>query len=283
MGETVETLDVQAQRKQSEQQARPEVEKQRKEAEEEARETLVKEATEAIALTRQAVNAISAGKTDEALAAIEQATGKINVLLARNPATALIPVELDVAIIDTAPRETQSLRDIATDASNALDEKDYPTARTLLSSLMSEIRVRTYHLPLATYPDALKEAACLLDQKETHGAISVLSTALNTLAVLDRVTPLPLVLARAAINQAQAKRQEDKSTAQALLQMAKREVTRAKELGYAAKDEEYEALHDEISSLEKQVKGNEDVTATFSRLKEKLSAFLKRQSERKHG
>jgi hypothetical protein len=60
-------------------------------------------------------------------------------------------------------------------------------------------------------------------------------------------------------------------------------VTRAKELGYAAKDEEYEALHDEISSLEKQVKGNEDVTATFSGLKEKLSAFLKRQSERKHG
>jgi len=57
----------------------------------------------------------------------------------------------------------------------------------------SNIRVRTYNLALATYPTALKEAARLLDQKNTKEASDVLLTALNTLMVVDNVTPLPLV------------------------------------------------------------------------------------------
>ncbi|MGC2402164.1 MAG: YfdX family protein, partial [Acidobacteriaceae bacterium] len=67
----------------------------------------------------------------------------------------------------------------------------------LLYGLTSEIRVRTYNLPLATYPLALTEAARLLDQQKNQDANTVLLTALNTLAIIDRVTPLPLVLARA--------------------------------------------------------------------------------------
>ena len=280
---TQNASDVQAQRKQAEQQARPEVEKQRKEAEEETKKTLDQEAIAAIDQTQKAVDAIAAGKNDEALAAIEQATGKINVLLARNPATALIPVDLDVEVIDTAPHQTQAVLDLAKDVSRAVDVKDYPTARALLFSLMSEIRVRTYNLPLATYPTVLKEAARLLDQKAANDASSVLLTALNTLVVVDRVTPLPLVLAREAINQAQSKSQQDRNGAQILLEVAKNEVVRARELGYTGKDQEYEALNRQISDLEKQIKGHEDATAAFSKLKDKLSAFLKRQSSQKHG
>lgn len=275
--------NIETQRKQAEQQARPEVEQQRKEAEQEAEKTLDKEGIEAIQLTHNAVNAITAGKTDEALSAIEQATGKLNVLLARNPATALIPVQLEVDVIDAAPHDIQAIHKIAHDASQAMGDKDYPTARALLYSLTSEIRVRTYNLPLATYPEALKQAARLLDQKATKDAAAVLSTALNTLALIDRVTPLPLVLAREAINQAQVKSQQDKNTAQVLLQTAKYEVERSKELGYTPKDQEYAALNAEISSLEKQLKGNNDVAAVFSRLKDRLSSFLKRQSEQQRG
>ena len=86
---------MQNQRKQAEQQARPEVEKERKQAEDEARKTLDQEAITAVSQTQKAVDAIAAGKTDEALAAIEQATGKINILLARNPTNAVIPVDLE--------------------------------------------------------------------------------------------------------------------------------------------------------------------------------------------
>jgi hypothetical protein len=274
---------VQNQRKQAEQQGRPEVEKERKQAEDEARKTLDQEAITAVSQTQKAVDAIAAGKTDEALAAIEQATGKINILLARNPANALIPVDLDVELIDTAPHDSQAVLHIAKDASRAVDEKDYPAARALLFSLMSEIRVRTYNVPLATYPEALKEAARLLDQKATKDASSMLLTALDTLVVLDRVTPVPLLLAREAITQAQTKSQQDKNGAQVLLELAKKEVARARELGYTGKDQEYEALNRQISGLEKQLKGPEDATVAFSKLKEKLSAFLKRQSEQKRG
>jgi hypothetical protein len=278
--QTPEQADVEKQRRAAEQQARPGVEQQRKEAQQEAEKTLDKEAIDAISLTQKAINAISNNKNDEALSTIEQATGKINVLLARNPSTALIPVNLQVDVIDTAPHDVQAIREVAQDASKAVDEKNFPAARLLLYSLMSEIRVRTYNLPLATYPAALQEAARLLDQKKANDASNTLLTALNTLVVVERATPLPLLLAREAINTAQAQSQKDKQTAQALLETAKKEVERSKELGYAGKAQEYAALNSEISNLEKQLKGNEDVGAVFAKLKDKLGAFLKRQSER---
>jgi hypothetical protein len=275
--------NLQANRKQAGQQARPEVEQQRKEAEQEARKELDEDAKTAIDQTHKAVQAISENKTDEALSNIEQATGKINILLARNPSTALIPVDLAVNVIDTAPQNKTIILEIAQDASRAFDDKNYPTARALLYMLMSEIRVRTYNLPLATYPDALKEAARLLDQKQTQQASSILLTALNTLVVVDRVTPLPLVLARDAINEAQSKSKQDKQAAQASLETAKNQIERARELGYTGKDAEYAALNDQISKLEKQLNGKTDTRAAFSNLKEKLSAFLKRQSGEKRG
>ena len=275
--------DLQSQGKQAEQQTRPDVEKQRRETEEEAKRDLNQDAKAAIDETQRAVNAIAQNKSDEALSAIEQATGKINILLARNPNTALIPVDLGVEVIDTAPQDTAVILEIAQDASRALDDKNYPTARALLYRLMSEIRVRIYNLPLATYPDALKEAARLIDQRQPQDASNVLLSELNTLVAVDRVTPLPLVLARDAINQAQAKSQQDKKAARALLETAKTQVERARELGYAGKDQEYAELNNQISTLEKQIKGNGDATAAFSKLKEKLTAFVKRQSEQKRG
>ena len=57
------------------------------------------------------------------------------------------------------------------------------------------------------------------------------------------------------------------------------ELQRAKDLGYAGKDPEYAALNNEISKVEKQLTDNEDLTAAFSKLKDRLAAFLKRQSE----
>ena len=271
--------DLQKQRQEAEQQARPDVEKERKQAEDEAAKNLDQEAKAAIDETQKAIDAIAANKNDQAMAAIEQATGKINILLARNPATALIPVSLEVEVIDVAPHDSKAIAEIAKNASKAVEDKNYTAARVLLYALTSEIRVRTYNLPLATYPAALQEAAHLLDQKKPQEASNVLLTALDTLMAVDRVTPLPLVLAREAIEQAKAKSQSDKAMAQTLVQTAKKETERAKEIGYAGRDPEYAALNSDISNLEKQLKGNEDATSVFAKLEDRLSAFLKRQSQ----
>lgn len=272
--------DIDKERKDAEQKARPEVESQLQQARRDAEKSLDKEAIAAIDETNKAMEAIAANKIDEARAAIERATGKINILIARNPTTVLIPVSTEVEVIDAAPQDSKAIVQIAEHASNAFHAKDYPAARVLLYGLTSELRVRTYNLPLASYPLALAQAARLLDQQKTQDANTILLTALNTLAVVDHVTPLPLLLARAAIDQSRDQSQKDKAMAQALLKTAKKELQRSKDLGYAGEDPEYAALDRDISNLEKQIKGNEDATSVFAKLEDRFSTFLKRQSER---
>jgi cell division protein ZapA (FtsZ GTPase activity inhibitor) len=160
-----------------------------------------------------------------------------------------------------------------------VSDKDYPTARVVLEGLASEVRVRTYHLPLASYPDALKQAARLLDQKKTQEANQVLATALSTLVIVDRVKPLPTLIAKASVDAAQKIRQKDKDTALKLLAVARSELDRAKELGYAGNDPEYLALDKSISDVEKQIKSNGDSNSVFASLRQKVDQLFKKQSE----
>ena len=271
------------QRTDAEQKSRPEIEQQRQEAAKEAEKAIDKDALAAMQQTLKAVKAIAASKTDEALAAIEQATGKLNVLLARHPQTALIPVDVGVAVIDTAPLDAKAVKDRAKAAERAVYDKDYPGARVLLAGLMSEIRVRTSNLPLGTYPAALKEAARLLDQKKNKEACATLMTALNTLVVIERVIPLPIAVAQAAISDAESMRDKDKDGARQKLNLAKFELERAKELGYMGQAPEYAALNKSISELEQQLKGTSDTGSLFTRLKERIASFFKRQSEASRG
>jgi hypothetical protein len=259
----------------------PELEKQRDEAEEEAARTLNKEAIAAVQETIGAVHALSKSKADAALEAIERATGKIDIVLARNPDAALIPIDLEVLIIDNVPEEwdESQIANVADIASLAIDELDFPTARSMLRRLMSEIRVRTYQLPLATYPAALKEAARLLADQKTKDAHAVLLTSLGALVMMDRIISIPLLLAREHIDQAQAAAATDKGRAQQLLEKAKKELGRSRSLGYAGYDPEYLILSEEISERAKQLKRGEETGSGFGRLKEKLAALLKRQSE----
>jgi hypothetical protein len=263
-------------RAQSHAQARPETEQQRQQAEQQARSTLDKDAVAAITETQNAVKAIADGKNDEANAAIERAIGKINVLVARNPQAALLPVDVVVKVIDVAPTDPKAIRQIATSAERAMRNRDYPQARVLLASLTSEIRVSTYNLPLAGYPAALREAARLLNQKKNKEAADVLATALSTLVVVERATPLPLAIAQTAINDAASRADKDKNGASQFLEVAKNELQRAKELGYAGNDPEYASLDKSISDLEKQLQGNQGTASGFAKLKQEVASFFHR-------
>jgi hypothetical protein len=201
-------------------------------------------------------------------------------VLARNPELALIPVSVEALIIDTAPRDSDDIAKLADAVDAAIVLDDFPTARALLGALRSEVRVRTYNLPLGIYPTALQEAARLLD-KDSHAARVALLAALNALVTVDQVTPLPLLVAQKAINQAHTLAQKDKNAAQKLVETAEFEVNRAMALGYARQDPEYAALKENISNLKKQLKGSEDTTSAFSKLKARLRALLKRESDRR--
>ena len=270
---TARTLSVQAQAG---------IEKQRAEARQEADKILDREAIAVIEETQRAIDAIAANTTSEALAALERASGKIGILLARNPSTALIPVSHEVVVFDTAPQDIQTIDEIGEAVDAVIASEDYPAARELLYGLMSELRVRTYNLPLATYPAALAEGARLLDQKKSDEARIVLMMALGTLLAIDQVTPLPLLVAREAINQAEAQRDKDKEIALALLDTARHELDRAMALEYWAQEPEYKTMKDEISNIQKQLKkNNEDTSSFFSKLQDRLSAFMARLSKGK--
>jgi hypothetical protein len=215
---------------------------------------------------------------DEAKASIERALGKLDVVLARDPSAALAAVGAEVRVIDLAPTDPRAIRDIAKAAERAVDERDYPRARVLLDGLISEIRVRTYSLPLTSYPVALREASLLLDQKKPDEAGSVLRGALSSLVIVDQTTPLPLILAQTAIEQAQAERDKDKAAAQRHLAFARAELERARLLGYAGNDPEYQTMNDEISDVERQLRGTDNTTSAFARLRERVAAFFKRHA-----
>jgi hypothetical protein len=252
------------------------VEQQRSAAQKEGDNAIDKDAVAAIDEAQRAIKAIADGNNDQALAAIERATGKINVLTARKPSTALIPVKSEVAIIDLAPKDHIAVDVIGGAARDAVSSADYPKARALLDRLVSEIHVKTYHLPLATYPAAMQTAARLLDDKKPEEARQTLVTALNTLVVTDQVLPLPLIEAQGAIKAAQAKRDQDKPAARKLLANAKEQLDRAKDLGYANKDPEYASLNQSISELDKQLGGTESTSSAFATLREKMSSFFER-------
>ncbi|MGH9562232.1 MAG: YfdX family protein [Terracidiphilus sp.] len=277
-----QNTSVSGRRQDAERQVRPEVEKQRNEQNQRAQSALNPDAIAAINQTQQAINAIGAGKTHEALSDIETATGKINILVARNPATALIPVQVEVDVIDNAPRDEKTLKRLSSDAVSAVAVRDYPTARVLLDGLRSEIRERTYSLPLATYPIALQNAARSLDAGKADDASNALLTALNTLVIVDHVTPIPLVLARAAVDTAQDKSKTDKNTAQTLLTTAGNELKLCSQLGYASHAPEYASLNSEIGTLQKQLKGTSDTGSFFARLRSDMERLLNKQSGQEH-
>ncbi|MBB5343325.1 YfdX family protein [Tunturibacter empetritectus] len=256
----------------------PDVEAQRQQNQKEADQTVDKEAIAAVEQTRQALAAIQANKKTEALAALERATGKINILLARNPKSALIPTDAEVVVIDTAPQDRKAIGHLTQEATIAMNINDLPDARVLLAGLVSEIRLRTTCIPLASYPAVLLDAARLVDQGKNQEAEAVLNTALNTLVIVDHVTPLPLLLAQAAVKAADSQRQ-DQAKERILLETAKNELNRGRELGYLAGDSDYKTLDKQISDLESTIQGKHDIGSKFSDLRDRIATFLKRQKE----
>jgi 5-methylcytosine-specific restriction endonuclease McrA len=273
--------DFQKQHQQAEEQFRPQIEAERQKDQKEAEQALDQDAIVAVEQTDGAIKSIAENKKADAMASIERATGKINILLARNPASALIPVHAEVVVIDAAPADVKVIDQIVQRATDAMKQRNLPAARILLASVVSELRIRTTSLPLGTYPAALQQAARLLDQGKNQEAGDVLLTAVNTLVTVDHVIPLPLLLAQSAIDAANSHRQ-DKEMALTLLQTAKIEADRSRHLGYLGDESEYKALDQEIASVETAVKGKSDTSSAFAQLRDRIAGFLKREREQEH-
>jgi len=246
-------------------------ERQRAQAQSAAQGALDAEAIAVLAETDRAIDRIAAGDRAGALAALETAAGKAKILVGRNLANALIPAAVEVQVIDSAPADEGRIGRMRRSLQLAVIADDFARARVILDSLRSEIRVRTYHIPLGTYPDALAQAAALLDQQKNAEAAEVLNRARSTLVMIDEVTPLPLIVAQAAVEA--AKSDKDAQRKGEHLRAAREALERTEALGYADRDTR-KALLSEIRELEGGAKGGSDIEAALERMQARLNEVV---------
>ena len=258
------------------QSVQPKVDKLTAEAVAVKRKTLVAEAAAALAETHKALKALENKKNDEALKALAEVTGKLDLIVVRDPKLAQAPLETEVVTYDLLT-DLDTIKAIIKDAKSYMNDGEIQKARPLVANLASEIQYRTLHIPLATYPSAIKAIAPLIDAGKIDDAKARLQAVLNTLVVTtDDVIPLPKLRAEHLLKQAQElaeKKDRNKEENEALakhLQAAREQLQMAELLGYGKK-KDYNPMYEQISEIEKKSASGKSGIGWFDKLKQQLS------------
>lgn len=239
------------------------------------RNKITEEAVSAIEQTQKALQALNDGKTEEALKALEAATGKLELILARDPKLALVPVDVSMVTYDLFAN-VDTVKAVIKEAKDLLDDGKVQDARLLMANLASEVVISTTSIPLATYPEAIKAISPLLDKGDTKAAQLALQAALNTLVVTTEVVPLPLLrsqhmLAKAdELAQKEKRSDEENKQLNALLEASTAELKLAEVLGYGSEDA-FKPLYKQIESIKDKVAGGKSGKGWFDELKKLLA------------
>tara|TARA_Y100001935_G_scaffold205632_1_gene174571 strand:+ start:234 stop:1178 length:945 start_codon:yes stop_codon:yes gene_type:complete len=248
----------------------------------EASSAIIEEAAMAVQHTYEAIKAINDKDKKAALEALEKATGKLELLVAREPSMALLPVEVATETRDFIA-DLKVIKKQKKMAEKAIEDDYLQVARRALADMASEVEISTVSVPLATFPDAMKVAAVLLDEDKMEEAKIALYTALNTLVIEKEIIPLPILRAEVMIAAAQsedAKDEDKKKEVLNLLENAEYQLIMAEELGYGKRDKEYKELNSSIKELMKSVEADGDSQGLFDKLKNKLRNFKNRTSQK---
>jgi hypothetical protein len=244
------------------------------------REAINKGVTEGLAKTLEAVKLIRENKIEDAVKALEAATGKFDIALGADPSMGLIPVDASIIAteLDMTPEEVREQVDLAKDL---LKEYKVQAARAVLMPLRDDLVTRVVSLPMTTYPDAIKLATKMLTGGNNDAALDILETALTTLVEKVSVIPLPLIRVEAMIQAAsELDKEKGKEKALELLDAAEQQLKLATLLGYTDKDSEaYEDLAAQVKALKKEAKGKNFVEKMYARLNKSIKELMNRSSE----
>jgi hypothetical protein len=231
---------------------------------------MIAEAVTALQETQNALVAIDRNQRSQALEALARATGKLEILLAREPRLALAPVDVTVVTRDVIG-DQRALEGLRERAEEALEKGRLQEARRLISDLASETVLRVSHLPLATYPAALKSAAAQLERNQPDVAKTTLQAAINTVVVQDTIFPLPLHRAEVALVEANRlaekvnRTQADNRQLASLLTRARQQIKLGQALGYGT-EEEMRQLLSEVDQIETRTTGQRSGRGLFDRI-----------------
>ena len=243
------------------------------------RERILQEAIDALSGTKDALKALEEERIDDALDALAMTTGRLELIVAREPALMLAPTDVTVVERDILGSQ-EAIRRAIQRAEDALDNGRVQEARRILDGLGSEIVLSVTSLPLATYPDAIKAIAPLIDEGKIAEAKAGLQAALNTLIVTDHVLPLPVLRAEALLDRAEelteqeARSDEDNETLKNSLSAARNQLEMAELLGYGEMAD-YEEIYAQIDRIEEQIEDGRSGSGFFENIRQSMSSFWK--------
>jgi len=244
----------------------------------EKRKKITSDAVAAVNETKKALKLLDEKKIDEALAALERATGKLELILVRAPELALAPVDVVVNTYDLLA-SLDTVKAVIHEVENYLEDGEVQKARSLLGNLASEIVISTTNIPLATYPEAIKAITPLIDAGKIDEAKLGLQAALNTLVITDKVIPLPVTRAEKLLKKAEelaeSKQRTDKDNESLAKQLdeARKQLKMAELLGYGDK-KAFKPMYEQLDAIEKKSVGGKGGKGWFDKLKQQLSDLI---------
>ena len=258
----------------------------------EKRKQTMDEAVTALAETKNALAALDENDTAKALDALAQVTGKLELLLARQPELAFAPVDVQTVIHDVFAG-TNTIENLLDEAEHALKHGEVQKARHLLSGMASEIVIKTTSLPLATYPKAISAVAPLIDEGKIDEAKAALQAVLGTLVVSSSVAiPLPVERARAMLKEAESLAEKSDRSAEeekrlgVMLDDARKQLEMAELLGYGRRKKDFQAIYDQIKAVKEKARSGksgkgffDEITASFDSLFDRKGGEQKSEAD----
>ncbi|MBF0415390.1 MAG: YfdX family protein [Magnetococcales bacterium] len=245
----------------------------------EKRKKILEEASAALQETEHALKAIGEKNKEEAIAALEKVTGKLELILARDPGLALAPVDTNVMTYDLLA-SLDTVKAMIHDAEHYLKSGEIQKARPIVGNLASEIVYQTRSIPLATYPFAIKEVVRLIDKGQLDRARADLQSALNTLVVTtDKIVPLPkmraehLLVKAEELTKKEKRSKEENERLEMILTEIRNQLEIAELLGYGDKDS-FKSLYVQLNDIKEKTSGGKSGEKWYDLIKKKVSSVL---------
>lgn len=233
------------------------------------RQRLAREAVEAQEAMLTAIYQLANHDKDGAYKSLTTASGKLDVLLARDPHLSMLPVDVRVTTTDLKA-DPQAVKETLSQVKAKLSGGKIQEARTMLEPLTSEIRISTDYMPMETYPKSIKEAARDTQAGNTDAAAQLLADTLSSLVTRVKVIPLPPLKAELDVQEAETLFQADpvknKQAALDLLNRASQQLEVSNLLGYG----DFKTVQQELDSVKHKVHGGGADNGLFGRLKSLL-------------
>lgn len=233
-----------------------------------------KEIFDGLSLTIDAMKALDNNQSEQAEKSLDIASQTFEKIFKAHPELKMIPIDMDIDI-EEHEVNNENVKAITQNAIRMLKENNPQEALSLLVKLKNQINITTLYLPMDFYELGTKAASQALKKGDITKAITALNIGFNSIMVQKSMLPIALLESQSALIAASLVDKENKEEAHKLLNFAKSNLEQARLLGYTTKySEAYKALNEQIHSLQKEIKGKNEVEKLYDSLKKDYNKLL---------